>query len=350
MKISSIKGIGSVLEKKLADIGIVDVAQLLSHPPAEIASKTTMDNDSAIALFRKAREHLEKEGKISKKLVKASELPDEEDVAKITTGTFCLDKLLSGGLYTHGVTEVYGEYGCGKTQFCNLITVRNQLPVSEGGLSTDEQRSKSIWIDSEETFSKNRIAKIAIANGLDPDEVLDNIIVAKAYNSSDQQMILEEVERVLLEDKSIKLIVIDSVMGLFRENFSGRGELSERQKYLSKFLALSASIAKNNGIATIWTNQVMINPGIFYGDPVNPVGGTVLAHKSTYRVYFKKSGKKRIGVMVDSPRSAQIEVMFALHERGIVDPEVLEEEEKEVKKLEAKTKREQKKIEDSEDE
>ena len=58
-------------------------------------------------------------------------------------------------------------------------------------------------------------------------------------------------------------------------------------------LLKNANIDYSNfhNIAIIWTNQVMINPGVFYGDPVTAIGGTVLAHKSTYRVYFKKSSE-----------------------------------------------------------
>lgn len=47
---------------------------------------------------------------------------------------------------------------------------------------------------------------------------------------------------------------------------------------------------------------------------------------------LKKSGKKRIGKMVDSPSDAQTEVTFGLSKAGVVDPEVIDEEEKQRKK------------------
>ena len=101
-------------------------------------------------------------------------------------------------------------------------------------------------------------------------------------------------------------------------------------------------MAEFHKVAVIWTNQVMINPGIFYGDPVTAVGGTVLAHKSTYRVYFKKSGAYRMGIMKDSPKHGQIEVMFGLSEAGVVDREVAEELEKKRKLDKVKTKKQEK--------
>jgi DNA repair protein RadA len=114
--------------------------------------------------------------------------------------------------------------------------------------------------------------------------------------------------------------------------------LSERQKYLDEFLTLASNIANNHKVAIIWTNQVMVNPGVLYGDPITAIGGTVLAHKSTYRVYFKKSGAYRMAKMIDSPKHGQVEVMFGLGENGVVDREEAEEFEKKRKadKLKAK--------------
>ena len=50
-----------------------------------------------------------------------------------------------------------------------------------------------------------------------------------------------------------------------------------------------------------------------------------------------------MGKMVDSPKHAQVEVMFGLSEEGVVDQEVAEEIEKRRKAEKAKKKREEKK-------
>jgi DNA repair protein RadA len=258
----------------------------------------------------------------------------DDNVEKITTGTRALDKLFTGGLECEATTEIYGEFGCGKTQFCHTMAVRVQLPKDKGGLD-----GKAVWIDTEGTFEPKRIRDIATHTLLDEEEVLDNIIVAKAYNSADQYMVLQEVQHLIEDDPKIKLIVIDSAIGLFRQDYSGRAMLSERQKYLDEFLTMASNMANFHKVAIIWTNQVMINPGIFYGDPVTAVGGTVLAHKSTYRVYFKKSGIFRIAKMIDSPKHAQTEVNFGLSIAGVVDKEVAEELHKEQLKAKAAEKK-----------
>jgi DNA repair protein RadA len=58
-----------------------------------------------------------------------------------------------------------------------------------------------------------------------------------------------------------------------------------------------------------------------FGDPIKPIGGNIVAHASTYRIYFKKSGKNRIARMVDSPEHKQMDASFILNERGIADAE-----------------------------
>ena len=80
-------------------------------------------------------------------------------------------------------------------------------------------------------------------------------------------------------------------------------------------------LAETYNCAALATNQVMSSPDQFFGDPTKPIGGNVVAHTSTYRIYFKKSGKKRIARMVDSPHHPEQEVIFALGEEGVTDPE-----------------------------
>ena len=338
MEITKLPGVAEKTAKKYESGGITLVEQLLTIPPPQVASMLKIDNDSANILYDKARSKYYKDSENASRFIKASEKAiDYDKLERISTGTKALDELFNGGICVKATTEIYGEFGCGKTQMCLTQAVRVQLPKEKGGLG-----GKCIWIDSEGTFESDRIKQIATSLGIDPEEALENIIVAKADNSRDQKILLLEAQKLLVEDSSYKLIVIDSAIGLFRQDFSGRAMLSERQKYLDEFLTLASNIAEFHKIAVIWTNQVMINPGIFYGDNVQPVGGTVLAHKSTFRVYFKKAGKLRIAKMVDSPHDAEMEKTFGLSIKGVVDKEEAEELIKQQKKEKADAKKAEK--------
>jgi len=329
LRLDSLEGVGPVTTRKLSDAGIHNIMDLLVRGPVEISEITGMEKDTAAKIVNKARQHLVEGGLLAKDFVSASEIyKRRQSIGKISTGTNCLDTLFDGGIETQALTEVYGEFGCGKTQFAHTLSVMVQKPKEEGGLD-----GSVLYIDTENTFRPERIVTIAQAHGMDPDKVLDRIIVARAYNSAHQTLILEESGPVI-EENNVKLIVVDSAVGLFRAEYLGRGTLSIRQQKLNHFVHMLVRIAETYDCAALATNQVMASPDVFFGDPTRPVGGNVVAHTSTYRIYFKKSGKKRIARMVDSPHHPEEEVIFALGEAGVMD---LEEAEKKTKKTTKKT-------------
>ena len=316
LKLEDLAGVGPVTTKKLNDAGIHNMMDLIVRGPVEIAELTGMDADTAGKIVEKAREQLVEGGLIAKEFVSARDLLERrQQIGRITTSTECLDQLFDGGIETQALTEVYGEFGCGKTQFCHTMCVTVQKSKEEGGLE-----GGVLYIDTENTFRPERIVTIAQAQGLDPEKILNNITVARAYNSSHQMLILEEAG-TLIKESNIKLIVADSAVGLFRSEYLGRGTLSVRQQKLNRFVHTLVRLAETYNCAAIATNQVMASPDVFFGDPTRPIGGNVVAHTSTYRVYFKKSGKKRVARMVDSPHHPEQEVIFALGEAGVIDPE-----------------------------
>ncbi len=340
LRLDSLEGVGPVTTRKMSDAGIHNIMDLIVRGPVEISEITGMDKDTAAKIVNKARMHLVEGGLLAKDFVSASEIyKRRQSIGKITTGTNCLDTLFDGGVETQALTEVYGEFGCGKTQFAHTLSVMVQKPKEEGGLD-----GGVLYIDTENTFRPERIVTIAKAHGMDPDKVLDRIIVARAYNSAHQTLILEESGPVI-EENNVKLIVVDSAVGLFRAEYLGRGTLSIRQQKLNHFVHMLVRIAETYDCAALATNQVMASPDVFFGDPVRPVGGNVVAHTSTYRIYFKKSGKKRIARMVDSPHHPEEEVIFVLGEAGVMDPEDAEKKTKKITKTATTKKAKEPKIE-----
>lgn len=92
------------------------------------------------------------------------------------------------------------------------------------------------------------------------------------------------------------------LIALFRVEFSGRGELAERQQKLGQHLSHLVRLAEEFNIAVIVINQCMADPGALsmFGPVVKPVGGHVLAHASTTRVMLKKGkAEQRIAKIFD---------------------------------------------------
>jgi DNA repair protein RadA len=233
---------------------------------------------------------------------------------RISTGGRNFDDLLGGGVETKAVTEVYGEFGTGKTQLCHTLCVLVQQEKKLGGLG-----GRAIYIDTENTFRPERIVSIAKARGFDADKALEGVIVAKAYNSAHQELIIEETGPVI-EENNIKLVIVDSAVAHYRAEFLGRATLSERQQRLNKFMHILVRLAETYEVAVVVTNQIQSSPDAYFGDAARPTGGNVVAHTSTYRIYLKRSsGKNRIARMVDSPYHAEREVLFTLADKGIAD-------------------------------
>ncbi|WP_337863172.1 DNA repair and recombination protein RadA, partial [Nitrososphaera sp.] len=205
-------------------------------------------------------------------------------------------------------------FGTGKTQLCHTLCVMVQQARGKGGLG-----GRAVYVDTENTFRPERIVSIARARGLGADKALEGIIVAKAYNSAHQELIIEETGPVI-EENGVKLVVIDSAVAHYRAEFLGRATLSERQQRLNKFMHILVRMAETYGVAVVVTNQIQSSPDAYFGDAARPTGGNVVAHTSTYRIYLKRSsGKNRIARMVDSPYHAEREVLFTLSDKGITD-------------------------------
>ena len=153
------------------------------------------------------------------------------------------------------------------------------------------------------------------------DDVLDNVACARAYNSDHQLQLLVQASAMMAESK-YSLIIVDSATALFRTDYTGRGELSNRQQSLAQFLRQLQRLADEYGVAVVITNQVVANPdsGVFAKDPLKPIGGNIIAHPSTTSLKMRKGrGICRICKVVDSPCLPEAEATFGISEQGVID-------------------------------
>ncbi|OLB72745.1 DNA repair and recombination protein RadA, partial [archaeon 13_2_20CM_2_52_21] len=225
-----------------------------------------------------------------------------------------LDKLLGNGLETQAITEFVGEFGAGKSQICMKLSVNVQLPTKDGGLE-----GKALFIDTEGTFAAQRVYQMAQAMGLDADKILDGIIYSRVYNSDHQILTVDHAFKICQEE-NIKLLVVDSILSHFRGEYIGRESLSERQQRLNSHLHKLLRIAQALNLAVVITNQVQANPQAFFGDPMRPAGGNILAHASTHRVMLKKASQGlRVAKIIDSPYLPESETYFQITAKGVED-------------------------------
>jgi len=236
---------------------------------------------------------------------------------QITTGSKELDKLLNGGIETGSITELFGEFRTGKSQLCHTLAVTCQLPIDNGGAE-----GKCLFIDTEGTFRPERLLAVAERYGLQGNDVLDNVAYARAYNSDHQMTLLTQAAAMMSESR-YAVIIVDSATACYRTDYSGRGELSARQMHLAQFLRQLLKLSDEFGVAIVVTNQVVAQvdgASMFNADPKKPIGGNIMAHASTTRLYFRKGrGENRICKIYDSPCLPEGEATFAINADGIGD-------------------------------
>uniref|UniRef100_A0A6B2LA36 DNA repair protein RAD51 homolog n=1 Tax=Arcella intermedia TaxID=1963864 RepID=A0A6B2LA36_9EUKA len=238
------------------------------------------------------------------------------DIIQVSTGSSELDKILDGGIETGSITELFGEFRTGKTQLCHQLCVTCQLPFDQGG-----GEGKALYIDTEGTFRPERCLAIAERYELNGEDVLDNIAYARAYNSDHQTQLLTQAAQMMSETR-FALLIVDSATALYRTDYSGRGELAERQMHLARFLRQLLRLADEFGIAVVITNQVVasVDGGVFQSDPKKPIGGNIMAHASTTRLKFRKGKEnERVCQIYDSPSLPEKEATFVIGTDGIND-------------------------------
>jgi DNA repair protein RadA len=310
-KISDLPGIGAAAVAKLESAGIFDLMGVATLSPPVLSELTGIGE----AVCRKAIQASRK--MLNLGFMDASEYEKKrEDINYIPTGSKNIDNLLGGkGVESKAITEVFGAFGSGKTQLALSLAVNVQLPKEKGGPS-----GKAVYIDTEGTFRPERVKQFAAGMGANPEKVLKNIFVARAFNSDHQILLVEKIGEMIKNGEPIKLVIIDSLTAHFRAEYAGRGQLADRQQRLNKYLHDLMKLADQRNLAVFVTNQVMANPAMMFGDPTTAIGGNIVGHASTYRVYLRR-GKQgsRVAKLIDSPNLPDNETVFFVTEKGVRD-------------------------------
>ena len=307
--ISKLPGIGPTSAEKLRGAGYDSYEAIAVASPMELVAVAGLGEGTAIKAIKAARDSLDMGFESADKI-----LLKRKTISRLSIGAESLDELLGGGIESQSITEVYGKFASGKSQWCFQLCVMAQLPKDRGGLG-----GSVLYIDTENSFRPERVAQISKHLGVDADEIMKNIYVARAYNSN-HQMLLTEKSVDLIKEHNVKLLIVDSLTSQFRSEYTGRGQLSDRQQKLNQHMRLLQKVAELYNVVVFVTNQVMSRPDILFGDPTDAIGGNVVKHASKTRIYLRKgTGSKRIAKLVDSPSLPDGEAIYNVTENGVVD-------------------------------
>jgi len=308
--IEDLPGVGPATAEKLREAGFEDLLAIAVMSPPELSEHAELGEAVSAKIIAGAK----KLANIGGFLSGVALLERRRRVEKLTSGTTSLDELLGGGFETQAIVEVFGEFGSGKTQIGHQLAVNTILPTEKGGFD-----GEVFYIDTEDTFRPERIAQMSEAAGIDPQNALDRIHVARAYNSAHQMLLVDEIKR-MSKNFDVKLIIVDSLTSHFRAEYIGRGMLAPRQQKLNRHMKELKQVADVQNALVLVTNQVMSKPDSMWGDPTRAIGGHIVGHASTFRLYLRKSkGGRRIARLIDSPNLPEGEAVFTVTSEGLRD-------------------------------
>ena len=336
-ELEDLPGVGPATADKLVENGFESYQSIAVASPGEMSNTADIGESSAADIINAARDAADVGGFETG----AAVLERRQEIGKLSWQIDEVDDLLGGGIETQSITEVYGEFGSGKSQVTHQMAVNVQLSRENGGLE-----GGCIFIDSEDTFRPERIDDMVrglddeiLADEMEKREIegtpsdeeameelvaafLDQIHVAKAFNSNHQILLAEKAKELAGEHEEsewpIRIVCVDSLTAHFRAEYVGRGELADRQQKLNKHLHDLMRLGDLFNTAILVTNQVASNPDSYFGDPTQAIGGNILGHASTFRMYLRKSkGNKRIVRLVDAPNLADGEAVMRVEGAGL---------------------------------
>ncbi|CAJ1949788.1 unnamed protein product [Sphenostylis stenocarpa] len=255
-------------------------------------------------------------------------LNDEKFSSYITTSCVDLDNILGGGIKCKDVTEIGGVPGIGKTQIGIQLAVNVQIPQDYGGLG-----GKAIYIDTEGSFMVERVLQIAEACIEDmeeyrnhfhkdfqacdvkmhPNNILENIFYFRVCSYTEQIALVNYLDKFIMENKDVKIIIVDSVTFHFRQDFD---DMALRTRLLSEMALKLMKLAKKFCLAVVMLNQVTTKfiEGSFH---LTLALGDSWSHSCTNRIILFWNGNERHAFIDKSPSLKSASAPYSVTTRGI---------------------------------
>ncbi len=231
----------------------------------------------------------------------------DDSKSMISSGCTSLDKLLGGGFPIGGTSLIYGEAETGKT----ALAMQSAVEVSRGGC-------KTIFIDSDWTFSPTRLSQIAYS---DFDEVAPRIVLVRTSSFHEQSSTIDSLDEYLT--KRIKLLVVDTITSLYRVEFGTSDETFALNRELARQVACLTQISKTHGIAVFMNSQVrsVLNEED-ESIHIEPVATRILKFWADVVICLKKTPRTRVikAILEKSPKHRYPSSCYlAIGETGIRD-------------------------------
>lgn len=146
------------------------------------------------------------------------------------------------------------------------------------------------------------------------------MLYSRVFNSEHQYDLLNKVANKLNESPGLfKLLIVDSIISLFRVEFVGDRNLLERQQKLGRVLSRLQKLSEEYNIAVLITNQITLDVKNLI-NPIKSSGGNILSHAAKTRILFTNiDSSRKVAKLCSSPHLKSTEVTFKITSGGIDD-------------------------------
>ena len=196
------------------------------------------------------------------------------------------------------ITSIYGPPASGKT----TLMLQYMLNVIKNG-------KKVIFVDTEGGFSMERFYQLG-----GNEKLLNSIIHFNPKSFEEQQRTILQLNKQIKNDKSIGLIVIDSLVMLYRLKLGDAPQKINTE--LGEQLRMLTELSRNFNIAIIATNQMYQD---FETKEGKMVGGNVIHYWSKTIIELKNEGLDKKAILkkhkfIESGK----EILYSIKKNGLV--------------------------------
>ncbi len=160
----------------------------------------------------------------------------------LNTGCRGIDRLLAGGFPPHQIGLLYGEASTGKT----ILSIQCALEAAR-------KKHRVLYVDSDQSFSVNRLEQITLGG-----ELAERIVLFRPEDFKEQDRIIDSLESLL--SKTPTLLVVDSITGLYRVGETKPEGFFARDRELNRQVAQLHALASRFPIWVVLTGQVHSSP------------------------------------------------------------------------------------------
>ena len=223
---------------------------------------------------------------------------------KIPTGSKILDSMLEGGYDPDIITTIYGPGGSGKTVICLLCAINIA------------RHKKVVYVDTEGSFSVERLKQITGSINIDYKKILNNIVFLRPTSFEEQKKSFEKLKDIITD--KIGLVIVDTIAMLYRLELGKNEDIYEVNRDLGKQIAYLSEITRKKHIPVLVTNQVYAD--FEDKDKVNIVGGDLLKYgsKCLIELQITPSGNRRAILRKHRSLKEEREITFKIVEGGII--------------------------------